>query len=73
MTKTLSPVLVNLTEQVTFGLDSGNVPKLWLVFSNLMSASPAAKAHNPKMDNMVAKISFFIILMFIGFSVANIQ
>ena len=47
-------------------IDSGNVPKLWLVFSNLMSASPAAKAHNPNTDNIVAKINFFIILMFIG-------
>ena len=41
-----------------------NVPKLWLVFSNWISASPLpeAKAINPKMDNIVAKITFFIIV-----------
>ena len=43
---------MNLKEQVTFGLDSGKVPKLWLVFSNLISASPApeAKANNPNIN-----------------------
>ena len=65
MTRSLSPVLVNLNVHVIFS-DSLNVPKLWLVFSNWISASPLpeAKANNPKMDNMVVSISFFICVNF---------
>lgn len=35
-----SPEFLNLKTQVTFGLDSGNEPKLCVVFSKVISASP---------------------------------
>jgi hypothetical protein len=63
ITRRLSPVFVNLNVQVTFS-DSGNVPKSWLVFSNLIPASPAAKAISANTDKMVVNINFFIFFRF---------
>src|SRR5574344_1246407 len=61
-----SPTLVKMNTHVTLGDDSGNLPKLWVNLSNLISACALAE-HTLATNRININTNFFIFFFFLSY------